>query len=493
MHFLKRKVIPIALIASMLALSLLSCAKDSGNTGTTSPDATTAQVTTEEGTKEYKANIPEGTDYEGREFKVLVNKSDIFVWGDVDFVAEEETGEAINDAVFVKNRNVEELLNIKIVPVQATDGGLLGTMKKSIMAQDQAFDIAFPNPMSASSLAQQGFLTDLNNIPNLDLTSPWWDQNAVKDLSVANKLFMVTGDIGTMYKKSIGVIMFNKKLMSDYDLGDPYAMMREKKWTIDTLISMAKSVSKDLDGDNKYTTADMYGLIYFQDMGPLSLIGGGVKFVEKDASDMPKLSFYSEKTNDIFAKLGQIFYDKSIAFSWSANSIREDAAFTMFQSNQSLLYYGELHAVASMRSMDTDFGILPMPLYDEAQESYHHCINPYAAPVLTVPSTNDNLEQTGYILDALGAVSKNILTPAYYDLTLKGKVIRDDESEASLDIILNTVNYDIGYLNNWGDISNMVMKVVNSDKLVLGSQYEAIESKVQAAMDKAVDFYESLD
>jgi hypothetical protein len=118
----------------------------------------------------------------------------------------------------------------------------------------------------------------------------------------------------------------------------------------------------------------------------------------------------------------------------------------IFMDDRSLFYYGELHSAEDMRANISDFGILPMPKFDEYQEDYSHTINAGVAAVLVVPMTNDDLTGTAYVLDALGAASKNILTPAYYDLNLKSVVSRDDESEAMLDIIFSSLRYDMGYL-----------------------------------------------
>ena len=96
--------------------------------------------------------------------------------------------------------------------------------------------------------------------------------------------------------------------------------------------------------------------------------------------------------------------------------------------------------------MDSDFGILPMPKYDEAQDSYYHTINANVAAVLVVPISNLNRDMTGYVLDTLGAESKNVLTPAYYERNLQGQISKDVESTISLDIIISTLRYDIGYL-----------------------------------------------
>ena len=137
------------------------------------------------------------------------------------------------------------------------------------------------------------------------------------------------------------------------------------------------------------------------------MIGCDIQFFSKDADDVPQNTFYSEKTVSVLEKIGTLMYDTNLTYSWSKNGVGEDPAFKMFQTDKSLFYYGELHAVATMREMESEFGIMPMPKYDENQDGYHHCVNPNVCATYVIPSTNVEYEKTGYIMDALGAASKH--------------------------------------------------------------------------------------
>jgi len=202
--------------------------------------------------KEYKADV-ETFSWDGKEFKVLVNPNDnTLEWRDVDFTAEEQNGEPINDAVYNKNLIIEEMFNIKIIPIHTDPGSHVGNIRKAVKAGDNAYDLTFNSTFDSSILAQEGILYDLFSVSNIDLSDQWWDQNAVKDLSIMNKLYYVTGDIGTMYKKSVGIILFNKQMMQDYALGNPYQLVEEKKWTMDKFLEMCTAVSQDLDSNGKW-------------------------------------------------------------------------------------------------------------------------------------------------------------------------------------------------------------------------------------------------
>lgn len=492
MYFPQKRLLALLLAALTFISLFTACAgnTDRQTNGTaTSADAITDAVN-DAGTEKivYKADIPEGTDYSGYEFKIHTYGVTDVVWFDVDFCAEEENGDILNDAAYRRMRSVEEMLNVKIADYPTGYFGDATDLKKSVMAQASAYDIAFVNMRSAASISQSGYCVNLKSMDTLATDAAWWDQNAVSDLSIDGKLYMITGDIETMYKKSIGVILFNKQFIDDYNLDDPYQLVKDNEWTIDRMSEMAKGVSKDLDGNNVYDKNDQYGFLYYSDVIALGIIGGGVNFVTKDNEDLPALTFYSDRTVSIFEKYTSLFYNKGTSYIDN----NEDVLKPMFISNQALFDFNEFHAIEQLRQMDTDFGILPIPLLDSSQESYYHTINPYVGSVLCVPIDNSDLDRTGYILDALGAESKNELTPAYYEVYLKTKGARDDDSEAIIDLVLGTLKYDLGYMYNWGNIGSFTLDTVNAKSSDLSSKYGKIEKTVEKELAKAVLAYQEL-
>ncbi len=494
-----KKALSVLLILAALMPVFTACADNGGeqtNTGNTTAgttDTTTATSEKEEETR-YTANIPEGTDYEGAKFTVLAypETTGDGIWQDVDWNADEMNGEAINDAVYTRTINTETKLNVNI-DVQHMDGyGNSTAIQQSVTAQDNAYQLCTNTLMAVFTMSQSSLVAELNNFAaqgTLDLGAAWWDQNCINDLSIANKNYMLTGDIGTMYKKSIGAIMFNKVILSDYQLEDPYTLMENGTWTIDKMVEMGGQVSDDLNGDGVMDGTDRYGLICFCDMMGLAFIGCDVPMATKDENDIPAVSIYSEKSVSVVEKLATLMYNPNIAWSWSKAGTGEAPAFAMYQQDQSLFYYGELHAVATMRSMDSPFGVLPMPKYDDVQDGYHHCVNPNVASVYFIPITNTEYAMTGHVMDVLGAESKNELTPAYYDVTLIGKVSRDAESAASLDVIISTIRYDIGYLSGIG-ISSMLNSMADSYNTDLASQYQSKSKTFDKLMDRIVKAFE---
>lgn len=87
----------------------------------------------------------------------------------------------------------------------------------------------------------------------------------------------------------------------------------------------------------------------------------------------------------------------------------------------------------------------------------------------------------------------NLITPAYYEVALKTKYSRDNESEAMFDIIFNSIKWDIGFMYDWGGIKSALRALVTSKNADLASRYEKLVNQITKSMDKAVEAYSELE
>lgn len=155
----------------------------------------------------------------------------------------------------------------------------------------------------------------------------------------------------------------------------------------------------------------------------------------------------------------------------------------MFLENKGLFSNTNLGAVFSLRNMEADFGILPIPKYDEEQERYYSFSSVYSGGIMMVPKTADNLERTAVVLTALASGSEDVYK-AYYEGALKGKVARDEGASDMIDILLSTRCYDWGEFlaigGFPGEFVNLTLKV-NKNVSTLYAKYE---SKMLSDLEK---------
>jgi len=76
------------------------------------------------------------------------------------------------------------------------------------------------------------------------------------------------------------------------------------------------------------------------------------------------------------------------------------------------------------------------------------------------------------------------LTPAYYDITLKGKSSRDEESSEMLDLLFNTRCYDFGWYFEIGGYNEGIMNLLRAYDTGVASMYEKSLNNAEAKIMK---------
>lgn len=439
-----------------------------------------------------------GTDFGGGDFTFMIlSMSDaaypeIYVW------REEYDGEVVNDAIINRNRAVEEKLNAVIRIIDAADP--TSAAKKSITAGDNSFDAIYDHRTNLKTLAAEKYLLDMNTLKYTDYTADYWDKNAVVQYQVAGKLYFMPGDISMLNLNGAMFLYFNKKLITDYNLDDPYRLYDENKWTIDRFSVLVKGVSTDLDGDGKITPSDRWGMMTYEDGSNGNGIhfyiasGGTLTQTADDGSLTPAIS--SERTVALLGKLGEFLNNKEYCLDYNAviKTCKSYEGYahvyewsrSLFTTDHYLFFQGGFYGALEFSDMESDYGIMPNPKFDESQESYWHKVDVWNT-LLSVPVTNTEPEKTGALLEYMAYVSHGTLLPAFYDTTLLLKKVRDEKSIEIANVIKASIRYDIGDILMGADFGAVLDSGIYRDKFA--STYEAKLPALQKQLDK---FYESL-
>ena len=493
------------LLVVMMCLLLLtsSCrSDDNGNeqnlsdTGDNGENTDLENAESEPESVELTPDLPDA-DFDGYEFTFLVREIAEAHWlpyNAREIYSEEENGEPINDATYKRNRFVEDKYNCVIKQVQTPS--YASYLENTVKAGDDLYSAYYVAITDLTSSATKGLFYNLHDIPHLDLEAPWWDGNAVKSLSIANRLFFATSDLMIVDKESASTLVFNKKLIKDHGLESPYDLVHNNQWTLDKLIEMSRGVAQDLNGDGIMDYTDKFGFVGYRNAAFSLVHSAGVWIAQKDKNDIPYFTLSTERFFNVFDRACDLMYD---AGSYNIHHLEGQfpeiykISGQMFMEDRSLFYWILMHDIFDFRSMESDFGILPLPKYTADQNEYYHEVNHYHGHALAIPASVQELERTGIILEALTAKSKYTLRPAYYDISLQRKFSRDDESQEMLDIIFSTLMYDIGAINEWGNIFyNTVMMTMKNDRDI-ASKFERYESRALIDMQKTVAQYENID
>ena len=483
------KRITLSVLTAALLLSAISCAQDDSGTQTNETASDTGSNTSAVQTEQVRITvIPTNTDYEGHEFRILYfDNEQQHGWTGIpcDLNVDGETGDVLNDAVYIRNRTVEEALNIKITAEGDLADPLIRRVSQSVMANAGDYDLVVPQLLTWNKLISGQLLYDLNTIDGLDLTQPWWDQNMTETLTYHNRLFGAISDITYIDKLSCWTVFFNKDMAEQYDIGNLYETVQAGEWTYDTMLTLSQGVSADIDGNGTYDEKDRYGIASQTDIIYLTMHSAGASFCESENDTIvynldSALSMETASVAIDLIKNQQLFFDR-IKYNMSIND-----AINMMIDNRTLFLIRPLQTVMNLRSMKADFGIIPMPKYDAEQTRYYTPLNVWSSTILAVPRDTEDVVRTTDVLNLLTCESYYTVIEPFYDLVLDSKLVRDEETASMLDIAFDSRFYDIGLICNFASIWETI-SAKGSDQVA--STAEANRDKVMKA---ANDFIESI-
>ena len=438
-------------------------------------------------------DLPEA-DLNGRDFNILCHEMLT-----VEFVAEEENGDIVNDALYKRNTSVSERFNVNINMIQipgswADRDSFMRTLRNSVQSGGSDYDLVAGVTSYIPLLVPQGIFMDINAPgSSLDFDKPWWGQDWIKELSIGDTLYLVTGDVALSMWDCMFVFFFNKKLTQDNDLPDLYEIVKNKEWTYDKFTELSKTVSKDLDGDGKYTQSDLFGFITTTGTVVNAFPGGfDMEITYKDENNIPHPRLDTDKWTQAAIKLLELHHNTNSTLTLPDSSDRE-TTMPMFQEDRALFFPQTLSYAGDFRAMETDFGILPFPMYDNNQKNYCAVVR-NAASLIGIPATAENPGECGLILEALAAESYKTVIPAYYDIALKIKQARDDESGEMLDIMREHLwmNFGYSYSLSTGSIGNYMRELIESKSSNFVSLYESTFDKRAAIFDKYIEDVQNL-
>lgn len=493
-----KKVIAILLILVMTA-SYISCSDGSSDTGasdTGSGKPVSDTVSDEDASSEIKglaaADLP-NEKFGGEKFTFLSPTTAEYAWWYLD--VDEISGEPLNDAIFNRNKKIEEIFGVEIDVV--TTSNFTNDIQNAVKADDKSYSAAFGPITNQLSLAQSGYLRNLYDITYIDLEREWWDKSLTRDMTLFGKLYFACGDISPSMNMRVYSLVFNKDLCRDLGLELPYKYVLDGTWTLEVFSKYIQDVNLDVNGDSKMNYNDRWG--YFSQDGNsfMMYFSGGGRVVTLDKDGMPQIVVNDEKFVNLMEKALEISYDKTKTL--MANDYVNQhggswmAASQWFAAGGSLMRSSVFEPVPrDYRTMETDFGVLPYPKFTETQETYYTLPESGSAYVISVPISADT-ERSGIILEALAAESTVTVTPAFYDVCLTGKIVRDNESEQMLSIIFGNKVFDIGYILNIGGFTSTITNLEKAASSDVVSKYTASQKSSQKALDKLVEDFMNLE
>ncbi len=489
---------PYLIFCVMAGLLLLgSCGGDDtqpNETDASVSDETTAAVT-EMSVLDFLPEIP---DYQGETVNIMqaqwvMNEND----NEITYPLDEITaGDIVAEAVYERTRMAEEALNVKITSTYGDWGdGLVDLLRNTVLADTHEFAAVCGRLETLTRVATNGYLADLRSMETLGLDHPWWDANVNRSLTLGGKQLFATGDINYYDDYSIICIAFNKAGFEDMDLTVPYDAVRQGTWTFDEFYKLVHNMGSDVNGDGQYDEQDFYGFIADNQYLGASLIGFGLEMTVENADGSRILNRTEALVERAVALTDAMWNDSAVLLKerkWQGMQAYEmgDPLFPRGQALMSNVLVGSL--VEMRGTMEDDFGVLPFPKWNSAQEDYYHTINFNWASAIAVPFNCDDFERTGYILDVLGALSPDTVTEAVIDKNVTVKSTRDEDSADMLELIFKTKVIDPAFVFDW-EIGGIWRDMITHPQLNIASSLERCEKRSHKKIENFMEALEALD
>lgn len=489
-----RKITAILLCVLFAAVSFTACSVQP-SPGTADTDTVTDAVTEPEETSDPDYVMDPGTlakadRYKDQKLTVLLNSD---FWAATDFFREEDSENPVDSAIF--NRNIAVCERYGITLEYVVEAGVPNILKTAFKSGISDYDIAAFCAFQACPLATENLFLDLTQVENLNLKKHYWDQGLFDGLSIDGKLFYITGDISTLANAGTFLMLFNKKLASDYDLENLYQVVRDGRWTLDYLNSLLKEHGYVDDGNAKVDVYDRYGMGIQREAYLAFYFGAGGRMILKDDTDMPYFALNTEKNVSIIDKIYDITrtdnktVDAHDHLTEPPYSTGEGfASYKAFVEDRCLFDLTNASSILGMRDMNSDYGVLPTPKYDESQKDYCSYVY-HGASLFVIPVMNKRPDLAGFVLEALAEESYKTVTPAYYEQTLKRKAQRDADSMEMLDVVFRNRVWDLGYYARWAGFDDSFIEQIKAGTKTFANYVKRTEKAVKKQIDKYIDAY----
>ncbi len=468
-------------LAALTLFSTVSCA-----TNVESPEDTTAAAGTNIETSEETDAFPdiEKTDYNGETFR-MIGFNEPGSWYHAEEISNEQGNtHVLNNTIYEMNTLVEEHLGINIeyehVSTVLTGGEIFDTVRPSIQSGDDIYQLCILHPYySYNSFISQGYAMDFYSLPDLDLDRPYWNREVMEQLSINDHAFIGFGDLCSY---TLDIFYCNKDMFKRANRAVPYDLVRNGKWTIDAFTALTSDLYVD-NGDGKRDKHDTYGIAALWDANGSTFMQGSDIYVATRTDEGFELSLYGDRLTTLYEKLLNWSKNES-TYLWSFGNNSNANVTVDFLDGTAYMTFAPLGA--QYLEAEFDFGMLPMPKFDEAQEEYAH-VN--WGNNLILPTTIQNKELVGKALEMIAYYSRTLVQTTYYDNVLQLRVSEAPDDREMVELIYNTVVFDpgIAYCDGYTQLWNLVYLptfTILDGKDSIASYYKANSKAAQRSLDK---------
>ncbi len=373
----------------------------------------------------------------------------------------------VSEAIYERQAKIKDHIGVEIVGTVASGNHLtyhegFTTSQKN---KDGSVDLFITSPYtSIPMLITEGYARDFESLPGIDLDADYWNIDFMDTLALEGKYYLGYSDFNVA---KAYVISYNKDMLERYtDALDEtiYETVKGYRWTIDKMISLANLVYIDATGDGK-TKDDTFGITGQQWVPYLVFMqSSNIPLVEQNEAGAYEVSvmndLYKIKTTTLAEKLGDLAKSESAWFRYR----EEDTPMVGLETGRTLMSLVATTALENYMDYNISFGVLPYPMYDEAQKDVGYRSLNWDGYTM-IPAYLGNEKMVGETLELLSYYAQPVRVAVFEKML--GKQISETPNDAAmLDIVWDNICSDFGmtYSHLDGSLDNnmyMLAQVTN--------------------------------
>ena len=438
------KLLSLMLALLLTATSFVGCVTGSEtqnpggekNTDAIKPGDGTNQIGSEDESMEYVPEIDK-KNY-GEEFY-------LWIMGDVNPVeyywVEESQNDSMSDAIYSRQEKVRAHIGVEIIGTRtATVKDYIQPFKTAVQNKDDSVHFLISHVFyGIDGFITGNYITDFNDVPEINLDADYWNTDVMDQISVNGKCFLGFSDFNILYTH---VLSFNKDMLAKYEdaLDESiYSMVENYHWTVDKMMWLASLAYIDSTSDGK-TNDDIFGLVGYQSVPFIGFMhASNINVVEPNEKGEYVISLYNDKNKQRMSTL----VDKLSELSRSEYAnLMGGYFYNGMTTGMALMEISSTFKLPEYLKSDVKFGIVPFPMYDEAQKDVGYRSLQWGG-YLCMPSYLSNAEMVGETIELLSYYSQEV-NIAFYEKLLGKQVAEAPLDRKMLDIVWDSVCSDFG-------------------------------------------------
>lgn len=436
------RILSLMFVCVMVFSCFVACKKDEEQP---SGDSVSTSVETENPYDEngyLKDSLPATYDWGGKDF-VIFSWDNQKSWEWCESLSTEST--SVDKLMFERQKRVEERFNVKLkFEFRAGEwdnrDSFITELMNSILPGDKAYDMVGQYTPCAGMGTAYGLYQDLNKVPYLDFSKPWWPTKLVDTATVGTKLYFATGDITVTLMRNVHCMFVNLDLYESYNLASAvggksiFQLVDDHEWTMENMLKLAVDKVSVEEGYYGLTlSSDVTADSYFYGGGFISLENVNGKLSLASCLTDQSLSDYFDIVQDMFTG----HYDDIALCSKDKNAKKA------FEQNKALFDTSSISGSSTYTKKGVKFSILPMPLLNADRESYSTSYSMWVTKYSIPIDVKDN-SMSGMIMEGLASDSyRNISDEIYYDhFQIRYNSAADVDSARMFDIVSDSVVFD---------------------------------------------------